>query len=176
MAQTCLAPAAKRRLGGEVSRSDGEGLLVELRRSSSAARLAANAIPGPAYATARQWRGCGAARPTSSATGGVGPAALSGAARQLSPRASAGASQACMEACRIPPANAALAGRATVKNRVKIAFRAIFPHKTIDRPEMLCYSMCYLSCERFLFVRFFTRKGRLRTYREAMPAPLGPGK
>ncbi len=65
---------------------------------------------------------------------------------------------------------------ATVKNRVKIAFRAIFPHKTLDRPEMLCYSMCYLSCERFLFVRFFTRKGRLRTYREAMPAPLGPGK
>ena len=36
-------------------------------------RLAANAIPGPASLTARQWRGCGNSVPPSSATGSGGP-------------------------------------------------------------------------------------------------------
>ena len=43
--------------------------------------------------------------------------------------------------------------------------------KSVDLPPRLCYSMDYLSDERFIFARFFVRKRAVSLqYREAMPA------
>ena len=42
----------------------------------------------------------------------------------------------------------------------------------LDLEKALCYSMCYLSDERFLFARFFPRRETISPIcREAMPAP-----
>ena len=46
-----------------------------------------------------------------------------------------------------------LQGKRTEKSR-------IFPQKSVDPEIWLCYTLFYLSDERFLFVRFFPRAGR----------------
>ena len=41
----------------------------------------------------------------------------------------------------------------------------------LDLARGLCYSMDYLSQERFIFARFFSGKKSFLPYREAMPVP-----
>ena len=61
---------------------------------------------------------------------------------------------ACVRrAATAPLAQGSLRGKRIGKSR-------IFPQKSVDPGIWLCYTLFYLSDERFLFVRFFPRAGR----------------